>query len=260
MEAAIPRNGSGVYGLPAAYLATTGTTITATQHNVPLTDIEADLNAARPIGAGGTGASTASAARDNLGVTIGSDVQAFSTKLTAMAALAATDGNFIVGNGTTWVAESGATVRASLGLTLGTDVVEPTRSVSASGLATGGGDLSEDRTITVTEASQAEAEAGTASDVVMTPRRTKQAIDEFRGIYTGASSSQTDLPIGSIVMVRRDAGAIPTRNATATVRLGTSGYAYTNSGSGSVLTGTWRSRGSPEDNSNANWFLVQRTA
>ncbi len=36
--------------------------------------------------------------------------------LTAIAGLANDDGNFIVGNGTTWVAESGATVRTSLGL------------------------------------------------------------------------------------------------------------------------------------------------
>lgn len=38
------------------------------------------------------------------------------------AVLTPTDGNFIVGNGTTWVEESGATARASLGLTIGTDV------------------------------------------------------------------------------------------------------------------------------------------
>jgi len=42
--------------------------------------------------------------------------QAASSKLTDIAALAVTDGNFIVGNGTTWVAESGATARTSLGL------------------------------------------------------------------------------------------------------------------------------------------------
>ena len=36
--------------------------------------------------------------------------------LTAVAALTVTDGNFIVGNGSTFVAESGATARASLGL------------------------------------------------------------------------------------------------------------------------------------------------
>ena len=42
--------------------------------------------------------------------------------LAAIAALTPTDSNFIVGNGTTWVQESGATVRTSLGLTIGTDV------------------------------------------------------------------------------------------------------------------------------------------
>lgn len=46
----------------------------------------------------------------------GNGVQASSADLTAIAALAKTDGNFIVGNGTTWVAESGATARTSLGL------------------------------------------------------------------------------------------------------------------------------------------------
>lgn len=39
-----------------------------------------------------------------------------SSKLTDIAALAVTDSNVIVGNGTTWVAESGATARTSLGL------------------------------------------------------------------------------------------------------------------------------------------------
>ena len=50
-------------------------------------------------------------------------LQASDADLTAIAALSNTDGNFIVGNGTTWVAESGATARASLGLTIGTDVL-----------------------------------------------------------------------------------------------------------------------------------------
>lgn len=46
--------------------------------------------------------------------------------LTDIAALAVTDNNIIVGNGTNWVAESGATARTSLGLTIGTDVPSPT--------------------------------------------------------------------------------------------------------------------------------------
>ena len=47
---------------------------------------------------------------------IGVSVQAYSARLTDVAALTPTDSNFIVGNGSTWVAESGSTVRTSLGL------------------------------------------------------------------------------------------------------------------------------------------------
>lgn len=55
------------------------------------------------------------------------------------------------------------------------------RTISAAGLATGGGDLSANRTITVPIASQAEAEAGTANDKAMTPLRTAQAIAALAG-------------------------------------------------------------------------------
>ena len=43
--------------------------------------------------------------------------QAYDAGLAAIAGLAVTDGNMIVGNGSTWVAESGNTVLASLGVT-----------------------------------------------------------------------------------------------------------------------------------------------
>lgn len=65
---------------------------------------------------GGTGASSASAARTALGLAIGSNVQAYDADLSALAGLANTDGNFIVGNGSAWVVESAGTVRTSLGL------------------------------------------------------------------------------------------------------------------------------------------------
>ncbi len=52
----------------------------------------------------------------------GIDLQAWDTQLDDIAALAVTNSNFIVGDGANWVAESGATARTSLGLTIGTDV------------------------------------------------------------------------------------------------------------------------------------------
>ncbi|MEJ5081045.1 hypothetical protein [Ochrobactrum sp. MYb379] len=64
----MPRNGQGVYSLPPVYEAVTGETIEAQQHNTPLEDIRSDLNLARPITAGGTGAQSASGARTNLDV------------------------------------------------------------------------------------------------------------------------------------------------------------------------------------------------
>ncbi len=74
------------------------------------------------VTSGGTGASSASAARTALGLVIGTDVQAYSARLGEIAALAVTDSNIIVGNGAAWVAESGATARTSLGLAIGTNV------------------------------------------------------------------------------------------------------------------------------------------
>ncbi|MHC4891057.1 MAG: hypothetical protein ACYTEO_16520 [Planctomycetota bacterium] len=65
---------------------------------------------------------TIAAMRTTLGVKIGTDVQAYDADLLAIGALAKTDSNIIVGNGTTWVAESGVTARTSLGLKIGTNV------------------------------------------------------------------------------------------------------------------------------------------
>lgn len=69
------RNGAGIYSLPNGYKGTTGELILADQHNLPLEDIKDDLNAARPIVAGGTGATTVSGARTALSVPSISDVR-----------------------------------------------------------------------------------------------------------------------------------------------------------------------------------------
>tara|TARA_R100001440_G_scaffold22133_1_gene36102 strand:- start:1116 stop:2558 length:1443 start_codon:yes stop_codon:yes gene_type:complete len=91
------------------------------------TEVAVDLSASSITGTlaisdGGTGATSASAARTALGLAIGSDVQAFDAQLTDIAGLSPTDSNFIVGNGSNFVLESGATARASLGLAIGSNV------------------------------------------------------------------------------------------------------------------------------------------
>ena len=91
------------------------------------TEIAVNLSASNITGTlgiidGGTGATSASAARTALGLAIGTNVQAFDQQLSDVAGLTPSDGNFIVGNGSNFVAESGATARASLGVSIGSQV------------------------------------------------------------------------------------------------------------------------------------------
>jgi hypothetical protein len=82
----------------------------------------ADAAAGRTALGGGTvggnvfAAATAAAAQQAMDTEVGVDVQAYDAGLADIAGLAVTDGNFIVGDGANWVAESGATARTSLGL------------------------------------------------------------------------------------------------------------------------------------------------
>jgi hypothetical protein len=61
-------------------------------------------------------------ARTNLGLAIGTNVQAYDAQLADVAGLTPTDNGVIVGNGTNFVVESSSTLRTSLGLAIGTDV------------------------------------------------------------------------------------------------------------------------------------------
>ncbi len=54
---------------------------------------------------------------------IGTTVQAYDAQLADIAGLTPTDNGVVIGNGTNFVVESGATLKTSLGLTIGTDVM-----------------------------------------------------------------------------------------------------------------------------------------
>jgi hypothetical protein len=72
-----------------------------------------------------------SSARTNLGLAIGTNVQAYDAQLADIAALTPTDNSFIVGNGTNFVAEDASTARTSLGL--GTIATQAANNVSITG-------------------------------------------------------------------------------------------------------------------------------
>ena len=77
----MPRDGSGVFSKVAGTTAVSGTAIESAKYNSVIDDFATDANTPRPIVAGGTGASTAGAARTALGV------QAADAGLTSIAGL-----------------------------------------------------------------------------------------------------------------------------------------------------------------------------
>jgi hypothetical protein len=104
-------NGTSVLSGSALGSGVTGSSLTSVGTVTSGTWSATDIGVAH----GGTGASTASAARTNLGLVIGTNVQAYDAQLADVAGLAVTDGGFIVGDGSNFVLETGATARTSIG-------------------------------------------------------------------------------------------------------------------------------------------------
>lgn len=83
----MPRNGSNIWSPPAGTTATPNTPIESAKYNAFVADLTNDLNLARPIVAGGTGATTKSGAQQALDLEPGVDIQAYNATLAALAAL-----------------------------------------------------------------------------------------------------------------------------------------------------------------------------
>jgi hypothetical protein len=76
-------------------------------------------------------------------------------------------------------------------------------------------------------------------------------------VYDGSNADETNFPIGHQVSFATTTH--PARNAAQTLRL-SSTMAYANYGSGSILAGTYRTRGRSEDEGSINWYEAQKVA
>lgn len=159
----MPRNGLGVYALPPATAAIPSDPIGSAKYNTLTEDLAAMHNEARPIAQGGTGATTAAAARTALGVPATSAVQPLDAALTSLAGLtlAANKGLYATGADTVAMFDLTAAGRALL------DDADATAQRATLGLGAAA---------VAALATQIEAETGTDNTTAMTPLRTAQAI------------------------------------------------------------------------------------
>jgi hypothetical protein len=140
------------------------------------------------VAEGGTGAATAADARTALGLVIGTNVQAYDAQLADVAGLAVTDGNFIVGDGANFVAESGATARTSLGL--GTMATQ-----AASAVAITGGTVAD--TTTTNRPTAVATTSGTTADYTSIPSWATRITILLNGVNMGASGDEIAVRVGT---------------------------------------------------------------
>jgi hypothetical protein len=125
----------------------------------------------------------ATAARSTLGVVIGTNVQAYDATLQSISALGTAADRMIYTTGVDTWAETAVTAFGRTWINLANSAAGLSNlgaaassiTVTGGGLATGGGDLTANRTITVTAASQSDMESDSSNTVVVTPGVMKYA-------------------------------------------------------------------------------------
>lgn len=81
--------------------------------------------------------------------------------------------------------------------------------------------------------------AATAEDAV----NELETEDRLALVFQGSSASETDYEIGTMIKCTVVGGAEPARNAVVAPRFSAASGTFTDGGSGTALSGTWRSRG-----------------
>ena len=203
---------------------------------------------------------------------IGVSVQAYDAQLADVAGLTPTDGNFIVGDGTNFITEDGATARASLGL--GSIATQAANSVDIDGGAVDGITLGTNSAVTEAQIDNINVNGNTISstdtngNIAITPNGTgevditKVDIDSgaIDGITLGTNSPVTEAQIDNVNINGNTISSTDTNGDLTLAPDGTGGLIVSGTNSITVPNGTTAQRdGTPASgmlrfNSNTNEF------